>query len=188
MDGGAWRATVHRLQRVGHGWATSLHFTSLHFTSLHFMEFSAFLSMGRLPWWLSNKEAACQCRRHRFDPWVRKILWTRKQQSTLVFLPGKSHGQRNLIGYSPWGSQRVGHDWATSLHFTSLHFTSHIGRRVSCSRDAENIFKASVPRRKQYMCVYALRLTPVTLRGMKGILNENWVAVYLAGYGVCQLY
>ena len=33
----------------------------------------------------------------------------------LVFLPGKSHRQRNLVGYSPWGSQRVRHDWATSL-------------------------------------------------------------------------
>ena len=27
-----------------------------------------------------------------------------------VFLPGKPHGQRSLVGYSPWGSQRVGHD------------------------------------------------------------------------------
>ena len=43
------------------------------------MEFSAFLSMGRLPWWLSSKESACQCRRHRFDPWIGKILWTSKQ-------------------------------------------------------------------------------------------------------------
>ena len=49
----------------------------------------------------------------------------------------------------------------------------YIGRRMSCSRDAEIIFKASVSRRKEYMYVYALRLTPVTLREMKGILNEN---------------
>ena len=44
-----------------------------------------------LPWWLSGKEPAWQCRRCRFDPWVRKILWRRKWQPTLVFLPGKSH-------------------------------------------------------------------------------------------------
>ena len=37
-----------------------------------------------------------------FDPWVGKIPWRRKWQSTPVFLPGKSHGQRNLVGYSPW--------------------------------------------------------------------------------------
>ena len=42
-----------------------------------------------------------------FDPWVRKIPWARAQQSTPVFLPGESHGQRSLVGYSPWG-HRVG--------------------------------------------------------------------------------
>ena len=38
-----------------------------------------------------------------FDPWVRKIPWRRKWQPTPVFLPGKSHGQRGLVGDSPWG-------------------------------------------------------------------------------------
>ena len=42
-----------------------------------------------------------RCRRHGFDPWVRKIPWRRKWQLTPVFLPGKSHGQRSLAGYSP---------------------------------------------------------------------------------------
>ena len=49
---------------------------------------------------------ACQgrgCERHWFDLWFRKILWRRKWQPTQVFLPGKSHGQRSLEGYSPWG-------------------------------------------------------------------------------------
>ena len=40
------------------------------------------------------------------------IFWRRKWQSTPVFLPGKFHRQRNLVGYSPWGL-RVGHNWAT---------------------------------------------------------------------------
>ena len=51
--------------------------------------------------WFSGKESACQCRRHRFDPWVRMI--TQRRQPTPVFLPAKSQGQRNLVGYSPWG-------------------------------------------------------------------------------------
>ena len=38
-------------------------------------------------------------RRPRFDPWVRKIPWRRKWQPTPVFLPGKSHGWRSLVGY-----------------------------------------------------------------------------------------
>ena len=40
---------------------------------------------------------------HGFDPWVGKILWRRKWQPTPVFLPGKSHGQRSMVGCSPWG-------------------------------------------------------------------------------------
>ena len=57
----------------------------------------------RLPCWLSGKESACQCRSLRrlgFDPQFGKIPWKRKWQPTPVFLPGKSHGQRSLVGYS----------------------------------------------------------------------------------------
>ena len=49
-------------------------------------------------------QLACQCRRHgrhEFDPWTGKIPWKRAWQSTPVFLPGKSHGQRNLVSYRP---------------------------------------------------------------------------------------
>ena len=38
-----------------------------------------------------------------FNPWVRKMPWRRKWQPTPVFLPGKSQGERSLMGYSPWG-------------------------------------------------------------------------------------
>ena len=55
------------------------------------------------PRWLSSKESACQSRYHSFDPWVGKIPWSREWLSTPVLLPGKSHGQRSLVGYSPWG-------------------------------------------------------------------------------------
>ena len=54
-----------------------------------------------------RKDSACQCRRHRFNPWVGKISWRRKWQPTLIFLPGKSHGQRSLLGYSPWGRKQL---------------------------------------------------------------------------------
>ena len=45
-------------------------------------------------------------RRWGFDPWVRKISWRRKWQPTPVSLPGKCHGQRSLVGYSPWGCKK----------------------------------------------------------------------------------
>ena len=41
--------------------------------------------------------------RLRFDPSVGKIPWRRAWQPTPVFLPGESHGQRSLVGYSPRG-------------------------------------------------------------------------------------
>ena len=43
-----------------------------------------------------------------------KILWKRKWQPTPVLLPGKSHGWRSLVGYSPWG--RKGSDMTEQLH------------------------------------------------------------------------
>ena len=73
------------------------------------------------PRWLSGKESACQCRRHGFDPWVGKIPWRRKWQPTPVFLPGKSHGQRSLAGYSPLGLKRVGHNLAIKQKFTTSY-------------------------------------------------------------------
>ena len=58
----------------------------------------------------SGKEPAWQSRRHkrwRYHPWVRKTPWRRAQQPTPVFLPGKSHGQRSLAGYSLWGCKAL---------------------------------------------------------------------------------
>ena len=58
-----------------------------------------------------------QCRRPGFDPWVGKIPWRRKWQSIPGLLPGKSHGQRSLVGYSPWGRKES--DTTERLQFTS---------------------------------------------------------------------
>ena len=55
---------------------------------------------------VSGKESTYQCRRPkkcRFNSWVGKIPWKRAWQPTPVFLPGESHGQRSLVGYSLWG-------------------------------------------------------------------------------------
>ena len=41
------------------------------------------------------------------SPWIGKMLWRRKWQPTPVCCPGKSHGQRSLVGYSPWGRKDI---------------------------------------------------------------------------------
>ena len=71
------------------------------------------------PKWLIGKESVCQWKRRGFNLWIGKTPWRRKWQPTLVFLPGKSHGQRSLVGYCPWGRKRVRHDLATKTTTTS---------------------------------------------------------------------
>ena len=65
-----------------------------------------------------DKNICLQCGRPGFDPWVGKIPWRRKWQSTPVLLPGKSHGQRSLAGCSPW--DRKESDTTERLHFHFL--------------------------------------------------------------------
>ena len=69
----------------------------------------SFLSLG-LCQWLSSKESACQCGRHRrrgFNPWIGKIPFRKTWQPTLVFLLGKSHGQRSLESQCRWGCKEL---------------------------------------------------------------------------------
>ena len=65
-------------------------------------------------------------RRCGFDPWVGKIPWRRKWLPTAVCLPGKAHGRRNLIDYSPWDHKRVRHNLATE-HSSKQHHKPDTG-------------------------------------------------------------
>ena len=60
-----------------------------------------------LPRWRIGKESTRQRRSFSFNPWVWKSPWKRKWQTTPVFLPGKSHGQRSLVGNGPWGRKEL---------------------------------------------------------------------------------
>ena len=57
-----------------------------------------------------------------FNLWVRKISWNRKCQLAPVFLPGKFHGQRSLVGYSPWGHKELDTTYRLNKH----HFLKKI--------------------------------------------------------------
>ena len=87
-----------------------------------------FSSIPKIPMmqrWCTGKESVCQLRRwkrHGFDPWVGKSLWRMKWQPTLLFLPKKSCGQKNLVDYSPWS-----HKESDMTEYTHTHtFTAHI--------------------------------------------------------------
>ena len=91
-------------------------------TLFDYIEIAHFYWQG-LPRWLSSKESACNAgdRRCVFNLWVEKISSRRKWQPTLVFSPGKSHGQRSLAGYSllyckesemtEWRSMQCNRQW-----------------------------------------------------------------------------
>ena len=69
-----------------------------------------------------GKRVCLQCGRPGFNPWAGKIPWRRKWQHTPVFLPRKSHGWRNLAGYSPWSHKES--DMTEWLHFLSFLWTT----------------------------------------------------------------
>ena len=71
--------------------------------------------LSHFPAGSDSKSICLQCGRPGFNPWVGKILWRRKWQPTPVFLPGKFHGWRNLVGYSPWGPKES--DTSERFHF-----------------------------------------------------------------------
>ena len=64
-----------------------------------------------LPRGLSGQECTCNAGKADSIPGSGRS-WRRKWKPTAVFLPGKSHGQRSLAGYSPWGHKKVGHNLA----------------------------------------------------------------------------
>ena len=79
----------------------------------------------------SGKEPACHCRRHKrhgFNPWVGETPWRKAWHPTPVFLPGESHGQRSLVGYSPGDCKELGTTEATKhTHtMTVVYFITHV--------------------------------------------------------------
>ena len=114
IDREAWCAVIHG---VAKSWTQLINWTELMYDPINiFLISGGLFSVRYFPGVSDSKSVCLQCGRPGFSPWVRKISWRRKWQSTPVFLPGKSHGQRSLVGYSPWGCKRVGHDWATNTH------------------------------------------------------------------------
>ena len=81
-----------------------------------------------------GKRICLQCRRSRFDPWVRKIPWRRKWLPTPVFLLGKSHGQRSLEVLQSVELQRVGHSCGTNI--TCIHKADSL----CCTVETNTIF------------------------------------------------
>ena len=71
---------------------------------------------------VKKNQPSSQCRRC----WVGKIPWRRAWQATPIFLPGESHGQRSLVGYSPWGLKESDTTEQLSSHISSVQFSHSV--------------------------------------------------------------
>ena len=87
------------------------------------------------------------CGKVKFNSWVGKIPWKWKWQPTPAFLPGESHGKRDLVGYSPWGHKELdttGHaciqwlvwdiagDREAGVTISGDKGSSLVGRKIAC--------------------------------------------------------
>ena len=114
------------------------------------IHFFTFLKLFLKLQWHSDKEPSCQCRRHRFDPWVRKIPWRRKWQPTPLFLPGKPHGQRNLSGYSLWCCKESD----ITKHASEQRQLIYNVVLVLGVQQSESIAFINIPHICVYICIY----------------------------------
>ena len=97
-----------------------------------------------LPWWLRCWRIHLQFRTPGFDPWDREIPWRRKWQPTLVFLPGKYHGQRNLAGYSPWGCKESDITGWPSTHTHIITKAKNDSPSLSAAQILQNLSSMTV--------------------------------------------
>ena len=78
-------------------------FTYLQYFSKSCLSVMRTPTLRGLPRWFSGKESTCHCARCGFCLLVGNVPWRQIWQHTSVFLSGKFHGHRNVVGYSPWG-------------------------------------------------------------------------------------
>ena len=76
-----------------------------------------------------SKESACNVRDLGSIPGSGRFPWRSEWQSTSVFVPGESHGQRSLAGYSPWGCEEL--DTTEQLNLAQYHVGEAVFKRIS---------------------------------------------------------
>ena len=72
--------------------------------------FPSYYKAVGLPWWLSGKESACQCRRLGFNPWVRKIPLEKEMATHSSILAWRIPWTEEPGGLQSMGLQRMGYD------------------------------------------------------------------------------
>ena len=120
-----------------------------------------------IPGGASDKESACQCRRHKrcgFDPWVRKIPWKRKP--TPLFLPGESHGKRSNVSLCMFvGREEGAHMYRERklsnnyLHNEYRIFKSNKNQVIKRNKNNHGIYKCQMIRQNHILLKINMDLT-----------------------------
>ena len=100
---------------------------------------SSKITEGLMAQWLRIRLQCRSLRRHRFNPWVGKMPWRRRWQPSPAFLPGESHGQRSLAGYSLWVRKELDVTERLSTQAGSLRLNSTVRFKVAAQLSALNV-------------------------------------------------
>ena len=112
----------------------------------------------------------------------------RRQQSTPVFLPGKSHKQRSLAGYGPWGCKTVRHDLATEQHKSSLgHPLIRVYLLTLTNLIKVNLMKKSFPPAPPSPSPLPQAPAPCQMLTESTVLHGQWAGQPVSGSGPCHL-
>ena len=129
------------------------------------------------PLWLSWLRICLQYRRPEFSPWIGRIPWKREALPILVFLPEEFHGQRTLVGYSPWGQKES--DTTERLNtFNTYYIAQNISRFYRIELEWINGYYKKVVflmNKSNYLALPTL----ILLTGLNYIKWENQLTHYV---------
>ena len=98
-----------------------------------------------------------------FDPWVGKMPWRREWQATPVFLTGKPHGRRSLVGYGPWGHKESDTTERLNNNRKQQRWESGSGLkllRLSMPRGPGQLLQSTLSLNLQHRCTQILFICP----------------------------
>ena len=116
---------------------------------------------------------SCLFRRHRLNPRVGKIPWRRTWQPTPVFLLGESHGQRCLVGYSPWGCKESD---------TTEQLSMHVHTHLRCSNSTPRYIPKRTEDRHSHKNLHTIVRSSIMCNNLKWnrtSLMVQWIGVHL---------